>query len=216
MAAEKKLCVNELGCLRQNKALFAPISFQLNPGEVLLVEGPNGSGKSSLLRMLAGLLTPSLGEIRWQQQRIQDDGSEYAKVLHFIGHTNGIKLGLNVMENLQLAHHLSSTSHHDKTLLLTQINTVLLSLQLSAYQDTQARYLSAGQKRRLSLAKLFLFQKPLWIVDEPLTALDVTTQALFLSWVEAHVTKGGIAIMSTHHPIQLNSISIQTLRLSAC
>lgn len=201
------LQATNLSCIRQQKTIFTAISFTLTTHAVLLVEGPNGSGKSSLLRLLAGLSTPADGDIFWQNKSIQSSRLEYNAELHFIGHTNGIKLGLTVQENLQLTKQLIQANTHDFT-------AVLSRLQLNAAM--QARYLSAGQKRRLALAKLFLFPKPLWLLDEPLTALDAHTQACFLSQLETHVSQGGMAIISTHQPLNFKTIAAKTLRLNAC
>lgn len=209
MTATPYLCVRNLRCVRQHKQIFNHLSFQLSPSQILLVEGPNGSGKSSLLRILAGLSTPFDGDIFWHNQNITDLGTDFSHDLHFVGHTNGIKLGLTVIENLRLAAHLSLSSH-------AAFDDVLSLLRLSAHANTQAKHLSAGQKRRLGLAKLFLFPKPLWVIDEPLTALDVETQTLFLSWLTNHSQQGGIAVISSHHTIPLSPTILKTLRLQLC
>lgn len=206
---DKQLRVSNLGCIRQQRTLFANISFELSPGQALLIEGPNGSGKSSLLRLLTGLITPQDGEIRWQQNQIQDNLADYVSHLHYIGHTNGVKLGLSVIENLRLASHLAMASS------TTDLDVILSQLQLHLHRDTLARFLSAGQKRRLALAKLFLFPKTLWLLDEPLTALDSNTQAYFITQLEAHLHRGGIVVMSSHHPIHLNGLTVKSLRLES-
>lgn len=210
MDKEKRLRAVNLGCIRQKKYLFTQLSFELCAGQALLIEGPNGSGKSSLIRLATGLSTPSIGDIFWQDHSIYQLGMTYWENLHYVGHTNGIKLGLTVIENLQLAHQLS--------LMKTSVayDAVLDLLQLAHYKNTQACYLSAGQKRRLALAKLFLFPKILWILDEPLTALDSHTQTVFLSHLEKHLEQGGISIISSHHPITLKNISVQSMRLASC
>jgi heme exporter protein A len=209
MDTANKLIVTNLSCVRQLTPLFNHLSFTLSSGEMLLIEGPNGSGKSSLLRLLTGLSTPAGGEITWQQTSIQHLAAHYWQALHYIGHSNGIKLGLTVSENLHLAGCLANHVIADE-------EPVLQALQLHAHKNTEASFLSAGQKRRLALAKLFLFPKPLWILDEPLTALDATTQAFFLSQLELHLQKGSIAIMTSHQPIALINRSQQTLRLGVC
>ncbi|RDI46588.1 heme exporter protein A [Aquicella lusitana] len=199
-----------LGCIRQHKTLFTHISFSLIPGHVLFVEGPNGSGKSSLLRLLTGLSTPSEGDVFWDGTPIQHLRAAYWHHLHYVGHPNGIKTGLTVTENLRLICQLGlSTS-------AIAYDTVLSMLQLDGDKNTQAKFLSAGQKRRLALAKLFLVWKPLWLLDEPLTALDHQTQQLFLFHLENHLQKGGIAVISSHHAIAVKSSGVQTLRLQPC
>lgn len=204
-----KLHVNNLGCIRQQHPVFANISFTLNSGDALFIQGDNGCGKSSLLRLLTGLSTPAAGDISWADKDIQQYRADYYNDLHYVGHTNGIKLGLTVAENIELMRILAAEN-------IADTDNVLTILQLSAHKNTQARYLSAGQKRRLALAKLFLFPKKLWVLDEPLTALDVKTQEIFLDALELHLEKGGISVISTHHSITFKYRSAQTLRLGVC
>jgi len=200
--------VMNLSCVREQRLLFTDISFALNPGNALFIEGPNGSGKSSLLRLLAGLATPYCGDIFWQGQSLQENNIGFQEQIHYIGHSNGIKLGLTVNENLQLIAKLNNS---------TSINydEVLKQLQLSDRGYTLAKNLSAGQRRRLALARLFLFPKQLWLLDEPLTALDVATQAIFLMQLEVHLQQGGMVIASSHQPIAINRAT-QILRLEIC
>jgi heme exporter protein A len=185
----------KLSCIRQQRILFSDVSFRLEKGGLLLVQGSNGSGKSSLLRILCGIATPYSGDIHWTPQH-----------MHYIGHTNGIKLGLTVLENMRLFAALIQQPHDETMPVLTQ-------LELHPYQHRLAKHLSAGQKRRLALAKLLLFPKPLWILDEPLTALDAHSQRIFLSALETHLKNGGMAIVSSHHAFTLNDVKIQTLTL---
>lgn len=195
-------------CLEEKPPLFSNVSFELIAGQGLVIEGPNGCGKSTLLRLLSGLLSPVQGDVTWQQQSIYSTQCIYAEALHYIGHQNGIKLGLTVSENLQLAAHLSLAKP------ALPLQQVLKELQLTSYANTFASQLSAGQKRRIALGRLLYFPKCLWILDEPLTALDTETQTLFLSWLQQHLAQGGIAILSSHHSINLSNL--KTLRLPAC
>lgn len=206
---KKTLIANKLTCNKKNKILFENISFELAAGDVLFVEGPNGSGKSSLLKLLCGLATPTHGDILWQNQFVHRVRVTYNEQMHYIGHANGIKLGLSVLENLRLFAHLSLQQW-------THLNDVLVLLQLDQHQQTLATYLSAGQKRRMALANLFLSKKPVWILDEPFTALDTTTQIIFTQKLEEHLRLGGIAIISSHHPLHLNNRSPYILRLGTC
>lgn len=171
-----------------------------------MVEGPNGSGKSTLLKLLTGLTSPPTGDIHWQGQSILHH-PDYGQHLHYIGHLNGIKTGLTVLENLTFMHVLSGAA----------LDTGILDLlKLKDHQQVLSRELSAGQKRRLALARLFCIKKPLWIVDEPLTAIDAETQDLFLSALKNHLAQNGMAVISTHQPILLNDVSIKQLRLPLC
>lgn len=208
MGAEHKFSVTQLSCVRQSRLIFSKLSFALNPGEALLVEGANGSGKSSLLRLLAGLAAPEGGDITWEGHCIQALGSEYWQALHYLGHSNGIKSGLTVMENLRLSQQLAASAGPKP-----DIDSVLSELQLGAAKHTAAKFLSAGQKRRIALAKLALFHKTIWILDEPLTALDAATQEWFLTQLQRHLQHGGIAVISSHQPISSEHTAMQTLRL---
>ncbi len=204
-----QLTVTQLSCMRQQKYLFENISFELRAGEILLVEGANGSGKSSLLRLLTGLSMPDNGHILWKQQNIFSDVFTYRAQLHYVGHSNGIKLGLTVAENIKLMAQLSSTtcSTEKMELILSQLNLLSLQQQLT-------QHLSAGQKRRVALAKLFLFPKSLWIIDEAFTALDVAAQTFFLMQLDLHLQQDRIAIMSSHHALSLKNImSMQKIKL---
>lgn len=206
-----KLEACQLSCIYQDNIIFTDVSFQLKNGQALLIQGENGSGKSSLLRILSGLATPFSGEVRWQNKVIQQIRSTYAEEVHYISHSNGLKLGLTVAENLTLMQHLAQKSFKQNLL------SVLQCLRLNEHEKKQARFLSAGQKRRLALAKLFLIPKTCWIMDEPLTSLDKETEALFLSHLKNHLQEGGMAIISSHHSLSLPPHLLQTLRLSnAC
>ena len=199
----------DLSCIRQQRTLFANLFFALQSGDIILVEGENGSGKSSLLRLLVGLASPSNGCIHWQGNAIESSRDEYHKQLHYLSHTNGIKLGLTVWENVQLAGHLSFSPINDHA------DNVLEQFGLSAYKHTLAKYLSSGQQRKLALIRLFLFSKPLWVLDEPCTSLDAASQALFLSLLATHLQQGGMCVMSAHHAVAFQHVTPTVLRLSA-
>jgi heme exporter protein A len=195
------LQVIQLSCVRQQKAVFTNISFTLDPGEALIVEGENGAGKSSLLRLLAGLSTPFTGNILWKNDPICSLRQEYTALLHYIGHTNGLKPHLSPIENLQLYAHLFSSSQRLRPEWETQLSTVLQLCGLENVARNPAKYLSAGQQRRIALAKCFLLPKKIWILDEPLAALDASMQAIFLTQLATHLRQGGIAIISSHDEI---------------
>ena len=200
------LSAHHLHYYRQQRLLFSDLSFQIAAGKLLLITGENGSGKSSLLRLLTGLSLPHQGEISWQGKPIRQWGTVYWENMHFVSHHHGIKLGLTVQENLQFT----------RSLLCQQTiaeESLLKKLRLDTQPSLLANYLSAGQKRRLALAKLFLFPRKIWILDEPLSALDSATQQFFLTQLENHLKNDGLAILSTHQPIYLKDTPTQTLTL---
>lgn len=193
---QKPFIVNKLCCAKQDSVLFSDISFELDDGGVLLVEGANGSGKSSLLRLLAGLATPVSGDILWSGESISS-AAEFKPQLHYLGHSNGLRLDLTVAENLN-----------------SLDITLLTALQLQKHLSITARSLSAGQKRKVALAALILARKKLWLLDEPLTALDTEAQIFFLAQLQKHLQQGGIAVISSHQPLALTNVKMQILRLS--
>lgn len=201
------LRVENLKCVRDAQLIFNHLSFDLAPGEMLLVEGANGSGKSSLLRIIAGLASATDGTVFWQTKPIEKIIASYWEQLHYVGHSNGIKLGLTVKENLALTQRLANTQLNDK-----EIISILTQLQLNLQANALACHLSAGQKRRLALAKLFIFPRKLWILDEPLTALDQATQTFLIQAFETHLNGQGMIILSSHQSLMLNK-PIKRLRL---
>lgn len=193
MTATPLLQVEQLACWREQKQIFKPVSFTLASGELLLIEGANGAGKSSLLRMIAGIATPSHGILRWQGESLDEN---YLDQIHYLGHQHGIRLGLTVAENCALTAKLLN-------LPLTMLTETLTRLSLQHLADTQTQFLSAGQIRRTALAKLFLFKKALWVLDEPFAALDKDMQAILGDKLTEHVNSGGMAIVTSHQPLPL-------------
>jgi heme exporter protein A len=200
----------DLGCIRHNTLLFKKIDFTLFPGEALVVEGVNGIGKSSLLRLLAGLSAVEEGHFYWQGHSVHAQLIDYWQQLHYLSHFNGLKLQLSVLENLRLAARLALLKE------LPASEEILSLLKLREYSHTLVRYLSAGQKRRLALARLFLIPKPLWILDEPLTALDDQGQQLFQHQLDRHLQHQGICLLSSHHALPFKHQRCKTVRLVPC
>ncbi|MDD5755502.1 MAG: cytochrome c biogenesis heme-transporting ATPase CcmA, partial [Methylococcales bacterium] len=159
----KKLEARQLCCIRDERVLFSELNFTLTSGQVLLIEGANGAGKTSLLRILTGFRKPDVGDLFWNNEAI-DDTQEFYQDTAYIGHNNGLKDTLTAEENLHYAQSLAITT-------LT-IDDALEQVGLSGYQETLVRFMSAGQRRRLALARLLCTYKPLWILDEPFTSLD--------------------------------------------
>lgn len=180
---------------RQQKQIFAGLSFKLCSGDLLVIQGPNGAGKSTLLRTLAGLATPDTGSIQCNEKNIQHMHPPYSQMLHYLGHHNGLKLSLTVNENIAFFSHLMGVKFLNQ-----HIENILSQLNLLDKAKVAVRHLSAGQKRRLALAKLMLFPKYIWILDEPLTSLDTLTQDLFVLWLSTHLENAGICLLSSHQP----------------
>lgn len=201
------LKVNDLACIRNQQLLFHQLQFQVQPGEALHIQGDNGSGKSSLLLMLLGLLTPQQGTIHWQNKPIRSQGNDYYQHLIYIGHKIGIKNHLTIRENL---HELMSPSVSNAHVAMTE---VLQLLGLTAHSQRLCAELSAGQRQRVALARLFLLNKPLWILDEPLTAVDQATTCLIEQRLVTHVSTGGMVVFTHHRPLALAKVTVKQLQL---
>lgn len=184
-----------LTCVRGERRVFADVSFRMNDGDALVLTGPNGSGKSSLLRLCAGLLPPADGHLLWDDLAVSGDPYAHCARLHYVGHLEGIKPGLSVAENLRLFAALAGDACTQATIL-----AALEKLGIRHLSETPARFLSAGQRRRLTLSRLVAAPRPLWLLDEPATALDVAGVDLITSLIEEHRESGGQVILSTHVP----------------
>lgn len=198
-------CTENLSCIRDDRTLFTDLRFSVEPGQVLLLEGQNGSGKTSLLRILCGFREPDSGTVLWCGESIQN--GQYYTDMAYVGHMDGIKKELTVLENLNL--HLALGQRGKLT-----IPEALAKVQLSGYDDTLIQALSAGQKRRLTLARLLITHNVLWILDEPFTSLDKQGIALAESLMAEHCASGGMIIMTSHHDVNLHDIDVVTIKLS--
>lgn len=200
---------NALECARGGRRLFQGLSFSLARGELLKVSGPNGSGKTSLLRMLCGLLPPVAGEILWQESDISSLKENYLKELAYLGHANGIKAELSVLENLRIHGGLAGDDPSEE-----KIGTVLERMGLGGSEASPAKTLSQGQQRRLALARLLVGNKPLWILDEPLTALDAEAVNLIQVVLGEHLKGGGLAVLTTHQPLEVTTGRTERIHLA--
>jgi heme exporter protein A len=187
------LDVAELACRRGGRPVFAHLSFALGAGELLALTGRNGSGKTTLLRALALLVRPQAGTIAWQGANVQDDPETWRDQLAWLGHLDGLKGDLTVRENLLGAERLRGRLVADD-----RLDLALVAFDLNALAHRPVRTLSAGQRRRTALARVMLTQAPLWLLDEPLNALDVAAQQAFRTVLQQHLADGGLAIAATH------------------
>lgn len=188
--------------------LFADVDCTLQSGELLLITGENGSGKTTLLRALAGLNTQYSGEVCWRGENMRDNWHEYAQQLLYLGHQPALKSQLSAYENL--AWYASVASANTE-----QVQHALQTLGIAHKAHLPCYRLSAGQQRRVVLARLFFSSQPLWILDEPFTALDTHGFAVIAERLQQHCAQGGSVILTTHHGSENLGIVHQTLSLDA-
>ena len=200
--------VANLECIRGDRRLFTGLSFELAAGELLHLHGHNGSGKTTLLRTICGLITPTDGEVRWQGQNVRKLRDDFARELVYIGHKNAIKADLTGTENLRIACQLDGMAVSVK-----QAWEALEKMGLRGHEDLPVRVLSQGQKKRVALARLLLNKSPLWILDEPFTALDKAAVAFLQTVIQEHVAAGGMSILTTHQEVALTRGQVKSLRL---
>ena len=200
---------SNLECIRGERSLFAGVGFRLAAGEMLYLQGANGSGKTSLMRILCGLAHPAAGEVRWRGEPIGKLGEDYRRELCYLGHHNAIKEELTPLENL-----LTAAALADEPLDEDQALDALETLGLAGREDLACRYLSQGQKRRVALARLVSERRPLWLLDEPFVALDVAAVDLVAGLIGAHLQRGGLAVLTTHQPVEIAAGTVHELVLT--
>jgi heme exporter protein A len=195
------LAALDVSCLRGGRTVFEGLSFRLAPGEALLVSGPNGAGKTSLLRQIAGLLPLAAGDLR-----LEGSGPDAVlpELCHYVGHANAVKTSLSVAENLAFWARFLGTNG-------ASLAPALDAFGLSPLADLPAGLLSAGQKRKLALSRLFTAKRPIWLLDEPQTSLDAASLKLLDAAIKTHLDTGGIAIVASH--VALKTKFAKTLAL---
>lgn len=190
------LTVRQLSCERDERLLFSKLDFDLQRGDLLQLEGPNGVGKTSLMRLLAGLLPLSGGEIFWQGESLDTVKESFYQSMLFIGHLAGIKAELTPLENLHWFAALEGGQQEE------DLEEALYRVGLRGFEDQACHQLSAGQKRRVALARLLFTRRPLWLLDEPFTALDKQGVAAMEQLLSDHAAEGGAVILTSHHALE--------------
>jgi len=184
-------------CRRGGRLLFSGVDFRLGAGEILQIEGANGSGKTSLLRILSGLMPPSKGSVRWCGRDISKIGTEYLQNLNYVGHKPGIKDHLTPSENLRFSREFASGCTE------TSIHDGLKRVGLDGFHQVPVRTLSAGQGRRVALARLLVNAARLWLLDEPLAALDKSGKTMVEDLLREHLSHGGMVVVTTHQSVDV-------------
>lgn len=192
---------------RGEKHLLRGVSFALYSGELLQVVGPNGVGKTSLLRSVAGLLPVESGEIFWQGQQLPEGRDDFHRELAYLAHVNGLKTDLTALENLRYG---VSVRREVAT---EELLETLRLLRIEGCADLPVRALSAGQKRRVALARIMLTRAALWILDEPITNLDKAGIALFEARIAEHINSGGMVLTAAHQLLLQGQPGVRTLEL---
>lgn len=203
------LSVSHISCVRADHTLFSGVGFDLAPGQCLHLEGDNGVGKTSLLRILAGLSPAAQGQVRWQGELLGSSACRLNQDVLYLGHQLALKEELNALENLQAGAAIAGTPVSREAAL-----GALQRLGLGSRATLPVRVLSQGQKRRVALARLVTQTQPLWLLDEPFVALDGPAQQWVVSFIEAHLARGGMLVFTSHQPVDIGGRS-RSYRLGA-
>lgn len=203
------ISATSLTCIREERLLFDQLNIEINAGDIVQVEGPNGSGKTSLLRILAGLSQPFEGDVFFNNQLISHAREEFHQNLLYLGHLPGVKGEMSALENLRF-----NLALHGTTDNAINIEQTLAEVNLSGFEDSLASHLSAGQHRRISLARLYKSTAKIWILDEPFTAIDKQGVHALEQLFKAHIKQGGCVVLTTHQdlltfePSQIKKITL--------
>ncbi|SEG82260.1 heme exporter protein A [Bosea lathyri] len=185
--------MENLACRRGGRLIFEDVGFRLGNGEAIALTGRNGAGKSSLIAMLCGRLRPEAGVLRIEGA----DDAPLQELIHLVGHRDGLKTSLSARENLDFAQALLGDA-------ALPADAALERVGLAHIAELPVGYLSAGQRRRVALARLLVSRRPFWLLDEPMSALDISAQAMLTGLMEAHLGEGGAILAATHGPLGLD------------
>lgn len=200
--------VHQLCSIRDERVLFEDLSFAVDAGSLVQIEGPNGAGKTTLLRILAGLHNPESGQVRWQQLPIASQREQFNRDLLFLGHHMGVKPELTAFENVSFYQKMHG--EYDEA----RCWQALAFAGLAGHEDVASAQLSAGQHRRVALARLWITQAKLWILDEPFTAIDKQGVRVLEQLFHQHAATGGTVIFTTHQDMPSGQ-QLRTIRLGA-
>ena len=195
-----------LGCVRGDKTLFSGLNFLITAGDCLHVRGENGVGKTTLLRILTGLSQPESGEVLWNQQALNSQSSAYHRDLLFLGHRDALKEELTALENLQMY-----AAIDDVQLLLEDAMAALRRFGLRGRENLPIHCLSAGQKRRVLMARMLTRQARLWILDEPFNALDAKAVVELEGLIAEHLSAGGLLVLTSHQAVNIANVKVLEL-----
>ena len=192
---------NGLACVRGERVVFCDLEFAIGPGESLLLAGPNGSGKSSLLRLMAGLLPPAAGNLGWNGANVSDDADAHRARLHYVGHADAVKPVLSVRENVAFWARLRGADDPNA------VDGALAHFGIEQIAAVPGRFLSSGQRRRTSLARLLAAPAKLWLLDEPAVGLDDAAMAALEAATKRHIAGGGVIVAATHGRLNIEAAS---------
>lgn len=205
-----QLKVDDLSCVRGGRRVFAGLSFSVESGAMMTLRGPNGSGKSTLLRALSGLTPIERGSVRLDERALADDRDAVQERILFCGHLDAVKPGLTVLENLRFWAAFHGAAKREAT---ARAVVALQAVDLAHIADAPAGFCSAGQRRRLGLARLGVVDRPLWLLDEPTVSLDAESVATLGAMIAAHCARGGMVVAATH--IDLPAAEVGVLSMDA-
>ena len=202
-----KFSIHNLECIRQNNMLFRGLNFSIKDGDLLQINGANGSGKSSLLQICSGLIEPTAGEILWENKNINKYRYEFQSNILYLGHSNAIKDALTVEENMRIIHSLTGEKAN------IDYSEILNTMGMTGMNEILVSRLSAGQKRRVGLTRLYIAISKLWFLDEPFNALDKKGKKIIENIVINHCNDGGIVLFTTHQKMEINNYPLQNIHL---
>ncbi|ACY51003.1 cytochrome c biogenesis heme-transporting ATPase CcmA [Vibrio diabolicus] len=200
--------VSNLTAIRDERVLFENLQFEIKPGELVQIEGRNGTGKTTLLRIVTGLGDREEGIIKWKGEEVEKSRDVFHQDLLFLGHQTGVKRELTALENLRFYQSIQNNRSSDE-----EIFTALTQVGLAGREDVPVAQLSAGQQRRVALARLWLSKQILWILDEPLTAIDKQGVKVLESLFASHADNGGIVVLTTHQDMFSDSPKLRKIKL---